>query len=220
MNDQLRELEQAIQTIAYQAGHEYGLRDSEFAIRLIPPKKLGGQGWLVKWGQIYRLYWSIGLQDLDKFEGAMRRALKAITYMKRQKKTDLVMWDGLRHPPVDVPNAYRSLYNLAPILDHNEVEYELFYKVVMKHKVTGVVMEMEHPVTKGVTKLVNKARESLTELVTDVVKQLMEQQPVENAQCAGGSLSASVPLSVPEPQLENAGLDTDSYLTTDGERAS
>lgn len=199
MDSQQREYEEIIQSLALEMAPRFNLKDGEFALRIMGAKKLGGQGWMVKWGSIYRLYWSIPLDDVTKFGEGMERALKAIAWMKRQKRTDMVMWDGLRHPPADVPNAYRQLYDLPPLLDREEVEYELSYKVKMIHKVTGVVIEVEGPENKGIRKLVEKARAGLTEMVIDVVKQLTAQEPPT---FVGPAIDAKV----------------DSYLATDGER--
>lgn len=171
-----RDLEKQFARIAYQIGHdEFGLKDDEFVIRLWSAKQ--GRGWNVQRGKsIIRIYFSISPMDDDAPE-ALRRALAQAREIKKSKRTDVCIFEGLKVPPKGVPSAYREMYGLPPLLDRSELEETIEYKVTLKHRLTGVVVVKSGEIKPmAIHNLIEAGREEITEKVIEIVRKLTQKQ--------------------------------------------
>jgi hypothetical protein len=168
-----REIEATLQNVAYKLGRdEFGLKENEFVLRYMSKKKVG-KGWAVARGGIIRIYFSMSPFD-DQCADYLRRALQAVAKIRKSRRTDIVLYEGLSIPAHLIPSAYRRMYELPPLLDRNEVDVRIEYLVTITHPQTGVTQQEKGPVTKGFSRLIDKGRQNLTEKVIEVVRKLQD----------------------------------------------
>lgn len=145
-----------LKKIAAKLAPEYGLTDRDFIIRLCfePGHKVE-----MKPGNIIRIYFSVLPFD-DEFDTIIRRTLHRARMVKRSKAVE--SWHIMNE-------LGKWSTKLAPKnkfdIKKEETEVEVFYKVTVKHRATGLMVTREGLVSKNtVTKLVAQAREELIDV--------------------------------------------------------
>lgn len=168
------EYQAMIEKAAYTIGRKYGLKDSDFIIRLRITNEYDAR---IRSGSssVIRIDFA-HLPGYKDFWPLMIRTITAVSLVKKAKPgTAIDTYIGLKKRAEQFDAVYGEFKNIAPVLKEEECEIEVVQLVRIKHKETKVVVTKECRFGK-ITDTVIAARLELTDLVTVLKDELAKRR--------------------------------------------
>lgn len=166
------QVDNVLQRIAYKVGRdEFALSRGDFVIRYFPWRKHAYR--VNKFGSVVRVYF--GVFPLDpEFEFYLHRALGAVVLAVTTKGGKLEKFGSIEQTRDHLRKVAPHWYQLPKLVPMNELDVEESYKVVVKHKASGLIIVKESKRPKF-SAMVIDARVELAEQV-DALERLKQSE--------------------------------------------
>ncbi len=134
-------VDEALRGIAYKVAKDnFGLTRGDFVIQYFPWRKHAYK--INKFGSVFRCYF--GIFPLDKeFEFYLNRALTALAYAVSTKGGKLQLAGDLELSKAELKKLAPHWASLPKLAPNDELEITEVYKVIVKHKASGLVITKE-----------------------------------------------------------------------------
>lgn len=164
-----RQMDELTQKIAYKLASDYGLKESDFAIKFWWSKRFD---YVIKAGGVIRVYFTHTPKYPD-YEVMLRRCLQQVSIVKRSKNTSIVVYGAQKELVESIHEEFKEWQELPPLLPYDELVFKTEYKVTMTHRGTGLTVVKEGKIGRkgvSVSRLMIDARLDVSDLVGALLK--------------------------------------------------
>lgn len=166
--------------VAYSLAKQYGLKDSDFSIRLWPTNRFEAS---IKSddsrGLIRVIIGHVVNPNDSNVIALLHRVLKNVSAIKHGKPGKAIdLYIGLQGRKEEVEREYAEFRSIPSVLKDSECEVTTVIRVTVKHKESGLSMTRDAQFGK-VTETITKCRVELSEVV-QAVKDNLEKQRLAN----------------------------------------